>query len=504
MMSTDLVLLNPPTSLSKRYGALGAGGSTLPPLGLAMLAAVARAAGFTVAIIDAECLGLTAEEAAQAALTLAPRVLGVSAVTMTVHDSALVARLVKSAAPSTFAIIGGAHVSALPEATLEAFPWLDAAALGEAEQTLVEVLTALIRREGSLRTLGSLHGPLSLRDIPGLLLRDSGGELIRTASREPLVDLDALPFPAWDLLPSLADAYRPPLNGVSRLPGSSLITSRGCAGRCTFCDRAVSGHRMRFHSAVYVLGMVETLHAEYGIRDIHFHDDNFLANPARLLELCELLEARRMDLRWSAEGRVDLVRPDLLAAMKRAGCWQIAFGLESGSQEMLDRLSKGTTIEQACEAIRMTHAAGIQSRGLFMVGTPGETPDTIRATRRFMLSLRLDDMVVQTFSPHPGTEIARTLGMAENSPSEWINASRFEVSYVPEGLEAADLMKAQRRMFRDFYLRPRIILDYARRMLSDISLARKLPRGLFAWISFVFSSSAPSSERNPDRRGTAE
>jgi radical SAM superfamily enzyme YgiQ (UPF0313 family) len=477
-VTVDLVLLNPPTTASDRYGALSAGGSKLPPLGIAGLAAVAREAGFSVAIVDAECLDLGAREAADAVLELKPAVLGVTSVTMTVNAAAEVARLVKAEAPHTFAIAGGAHATALPEATLGAFPWLDAVAIGEAEVTIKELLAAL----PNTRELDGIAGLLFRRD----------GAMVRTEPRIPVEDLDSLPLPAWDLLPDLATRYRPPLNGVSRLPASSFVSSRGCSGRCTFCDRAVSGHRMRFHSAAYVMRAVEVLYHRYGIRDLHFHDDNLLANRTRLLDLCERLESAGLDLRWSAEGRVDMVTQDVLAAMKRAGCWQIAYGIESGSQRQLDTLCKGITIEQASKATALTHAAGIESRGLFMIGTPGENRESLEATTRFLLSLPLDDMVVQTFEPHPGTEIAKSLGLRQDDPDEWRHSSRWEIAFVPEGLTARDLLRAQRKAFRDFYFRPRVIARYLRRLLSSATLARELLRGFAGWVVFVLSRSRPN------------
>lgn len=477
-MTTDIVLVNPPTTPEERYGALSSGGSKLPPLGLASLASVVRRAGHSVAIVDAECLGLTAEETAAAVLGHAPRVAGITAVTMTVGSAARVAQLVKREDSGTFALLGGAHVTALPEATLSAFPWIDAAAIGEAEETLPELMAAL--------------GGGALADVAGLILRREDGSLARTARRDPVRDLDSLPLPAWDLLPDLATSYRPPLNGVSRLPASSLISSRGCTGRCTFCDRAVSGHTMRFHSAEYVMRAVRELHDRYGIRELHFHDDNLLANRGRLLDLCALLSTSGLDIAWSAEGRVDMVSEEVLGAMRRAGSWQISYGIESGSQRQLDRICKGITVEQSKRAVAMTHAAGIAARGLFMIGTPGETLDSIEATRDLVLSLPLADMVVQTFEPHPGTEIAHELGLRQDDPEEWKRSSRWEVAYVPEGLTAEDLTQAQRSMFRAFYLRPRIVARYARRLFTTPSLAGELLRGLAAWASFVLRRSKPS------------
>lgn len=477
----DIVLLNPPVTLGERYGALAAGGSKLPPLGLAGLAAVAREAGHTVALVDAECLGMDAAAAADAVLALEPRVVGVTAVTMTVHAAASVAALVKARSPKALTVLGGPHATALPEATLGAFPAFDVVAIGEADDTLPGLLGAFLRESGPLES------------VAGLAVRTPAGAPVRTPPRAPVEDLDRLPLPAWDLLPDIATAYRPPLNAVRRLPAGAIITSRGCAGRCTFCDRSVTGRRVRFHSPGYVMRAVTELAVRYGLRDIHFHDDNLLAGRRRLLELCDLLAASGLDLTWSAEGRVDMVAPDVLAAMRRAGCWQIGYGIESGSQAQLDRLCKGITLEEIDAAVRMTRAAGIESRGFFMAGAPGETPETLAATSRLIASLPLDDMLVQTFDPHPGTEIAAGLPVDFSDPKEWGAASRWSGGFVPEGLTADDLSRFQRAAFRAFYLKPRVVARYARRLFGSAALARELLRGLAAWACFTLRPARAAS-----------
>ncbi|TLM85961.1 MAG: radical SAM protein, partial [Actinobacteria bacterium] len=377
---------------------------------------------------------------------LAPRVLGLTAVTMTVHAAAETAKLVSERLPGIRTVLGGVHASSCPEATYDAFPWFDAIALGEADETLPELLAAVC--DGR-----------PLTEVPGLLLREPDGALRHTGDRALITELDSLPMPAFDLLGDFAHRYRPAAHSYQRLPATSLISSRGCPGRCTFCDRSVSGSRVRTYSASYLVSAVERLRDEYGIREVVFHDDNFVAARTRLREFCELMVERRVGVTWSCTGRVDMVDAESLRAMRRAGCWRISYGVESGSQTILDSLCKGTTLEGIRRTLEMTAEARIKSHGYFMIGVPGETEATLKETLDFLLELPLADFHMTVWSPHPGTELTRRItaeGWAD-SPEHWPQLNDWTPVYVPEGLTAERLLEVQREAFRRFYRRPRVI-----------------------------------------------
>ena len=207
-------------------------------------------------------------------------------------------------------------------------------------------------------------------------------ELILTPPREPIEDLDSIPFPAWDLLPDLAKSYCPPAHTVKRFPASLIMTSRGCPGKCTFCDNKVFGRSVRTHSADYVVRLIRHLQQQYGIRELQIRDDNFLASKQRAVELCQRLIDEKIDLAWSCAGRVDMITPDMLQLMKRAGCWQIWYGIESGSNRVLKAIRKNTTCERIEAAVRSTKRAGISPCGFFMIGLPTETEDDIEEDDR--------------------------------------------------------------------------------------------------------------------------
>lgn len=469
-----LVLINPPTSLEDRYGGLARGGSRLPPLGLALLAAIAREAGACVHIVDAEAEGLTPDGAVRRALELDPDVVGLTAVTMTVHAAAAVATRLKHAAPAVPIVLGGVHVSALPEDTLTRFPAFDVAAIGEGDRTLPELLTAFE------------HGT-PLAHVNDIVYRAEDGALRRTAERETLLDLDSLPFPAWDLLPGFPDRYRPAANAFRRLPASSLVTSRGCPGRCTFCDRTVSGRRIRTFSAEYLMEMVLTLRDVYGVRELIFHDDNFTASRERLMTFCEMMRDSAPGIAWSATARIDMVTPESLAAMKQAGCWQLAYGIESGDQAILDSLCKGITLDRIRQVLKWTKDAGIEARGYFMAGVPDETQDTLARTIDFLLELPLDDFHMTIYTPYRGTPLGDSVLDTSTVEEDWRKFGDWEVVYVPPAVSAQQLESAQREAFRRFYARPRIIVRQLKRILRYPRTAGAIVDGFLAWLSHIRS-----------------
>ena len=312
MHKRPAVLVNPPVTLQERYGKLSTAGSSLPPFALMWLASYARESGFESAICDAEALGLTVSETAQSILDMNPWVVGFTASTLSIAKAAAVAKKIKEARSDIHTIIGGPHFSATPKKTLELYPEFDMGCQGEGEETYKEILQCL-------------EAGGSVSRVAGTLTRLDGG-IYQAPPRAVIDPLDKLPMPAWDLLPDLVKHYQPSALRQHRSPASSLVTTRGCFGACTFCDNSVFGQRVRGFSADYVYRMVKHLVDKYGIRYITFYDDNFAHHKHRLRELMGLWKAN-LDVTWSANSRVDVVNQDCLELMNAAGCWQISWGI---------------------------------------------------------------------------------------------------------------------------------------------------------------------------------
>ncbi|MBL7131197.1 MAG: cobalamin-dependent protein [Candidatus Omnitrophica bacterium] len=470
MSGKRVLLINPPLSGKERYGKLAAAGVYMPPLGLGFLASALRQEGFEVGILDYEALGLNIKQAAEHILSFQPDYVGITAVTMSIFSAAEVAAAIKQYNDKIYLILGGIHLGALPEETLNLFPQFDIGVIGEGEITIIELLKALSNN-------------VDLQKVTGIIYRDNGS-LIKTAQRPVIKNLDILPFPAWDLYPELKRYYRPSAFGFQRLPCTSLITSRGCPGRCSFCDRGVGGQRYREHSAEYVMEMVRILYHKYGIRDLAIYDGTFGVNRSRLLKLCEMLIKEGLDLVWSCNFRVEMAELDTLRLMKAAGCWGVAYGIESCSQRILDFLQKDIDPGTIAQALRWTKKAGIVSKGYIMVGAPMETEQSFKETLTSILRFDLDLLTVNSFTPFPGTLDYQRAHKYGKFNKDWKLLNQRNFVFVPEGLSQKQIGYFTQLITRKFYLRPRILWKYLKMSLNSCYF-KLLFNGLISFIKFA-------------------
>ncbi|MDD5729503.1 MAG: radical SAM protein [Candidatus Omnitrophica bacterium] len=448
MEKTKIILVNPPLTGKERYGALAGGGLYMPPLGIASLAAFIRREGHSVKILDCCALGLTITQAAQIILSLKPEFVGITSATLSINKAAVLAKALKGSNPDLKIIIGGVHVSSLPEETMNLFPQFDIGVLGEGERAVAELLKC---SKDNYKPDG----------INGLIVRENNG-LKLTGAQTFIEDLDSLPFPAWDLLPDLKKFYRPSSIGFKKLPAITVITSRGCPMRCTFCSGTAFAKAYRAHSPEYVVSMVKALKTQFGIKELMIVDGAFLMNPRRVVNLCELMIKEKLDLSWSCSARIDVMRPEILRLMKKAGCWSIAYGIESGSQRVLDFIEKEIDLAKAPAVIKWTKEAGILAKGYFMLGHLTEDRVSIRDTRDFILKNRFDLITVGYFTPLPGStdyERAPHYGKFNNN---WDLLNLQTRVFLPRNLEAGTINSYRRKILREFYLRPKIFFRYSR------------------------------------------
>ena len=468
----DIVFINPPVDLNERYGGLAGAGSTMPSLGLATLAAVCRKNGFNAAIVEAGSGRLTDDKIVEAVAGNGARYAGITAMTSSINRAALLALKIKKMVPGITTLIGGPHVTALPEETMRLFPAFDVGFIGEGEETLVDYLK-------------SIDGNADIARVKGIVFR-AGDQLLKTGKRPFIEDLDTLPMPAWDLVPGFPGRYAPAAIRCRKLPAAHIVTSRGCPMTCTFCDRSVFGTRYRLFSVDYIWEMLRLLTGAFGVRDILFEDDSFTLHKNRVLSLCERICSTNSRFSWSCLGRVDTIDSELLSAMKRAGCWQIGFGIESGNAKVLDGVRKKINLDRIREALALTRAAGIHTKGFFILGLPGESTDTMRETMRLALSAALDDISVSFATPFPGTVFyGQAMAQGDYSP-DWPRMNLLNAVYVPEALSKSELEDRHAEFIRCFYFRPRIFVDYFLRCLVDAKVFVRLARGLFMMMAMVF------------------
>jgi radical SAM superfamily enzyme YgiQ (UPF0313 family) len=443
-MKTRLVLATAPVSLEERYGAFAGAANTEPSFGLACLAASAREAGAAVAIVEAAAGNLPLGETLKRVLDFQPTVVGLTATTSGIEAAAALAARIKEVQPGTLVLIGGCHGTSLPDDTLESTSGFDLAVIGEGEVTLVDILQAV---EGGQALPSGIVGTVERRD----------GALHHNPPRDLIHELDTLPLPAWDLLDGFPQAFRPSPARIRRWPCASAVLTRGCPNQCTFCDRSVFGRMCRAYTPAYAVRMIKQLREEFGVREILIEDDTFVISRKRVAEFCELLLEQKIDITWSCLGRADRVKPDLLKLMRRAGCWHITYGIESGDAGILKSVNKNLDIPQIRQALEWSRAAGLQTKGFFIVGFPGETAATIAATRDLALSLPLDDISVMLLQPFPGSEIYNTVAGMGTFNCDWRKMTTLEATFIPDGFTKETLEAAHAHLMRDFYFRPGII-----------------------------------------------
>jgi radical SAM superfamily enzyme YgiQ (UPF0313 family) len=351
-----------------------------PPLGLAYAAAACEAAGATVRIFDYIVSRYTPEKLCEALDAFQPDVVGAGSVTMNFPDAVRIIRDAKRHRPSIITMMGGPHVSFDIKNTLMTCPELDLIVVGEGEQTLMELIPVIKDRQ-------------AWKDIRGIAFREEG-RIVVTEPRDLIEDLDSLPLPARHLLPiSRYQALGYPV---------SIITSRGCPNRCIFClGRRMVGYRGRFRSPSLVVDEIEHI-LSLGFTRINVADDLFTANKERVRILCEEIGRRGIDFGWSAFARVNTVDLETLTLMRRTGCDCVSFGIESGNPEMLKRIRKGITLDQARKAVQYCKEADILPHASFMVGLPGDAPEIMEETSRFAEELDIS-YGYHFFAPFPGT-----------------------------------------------------------------------------------------------------
>jgi len=466
--------VNPPIKLKERFNELENVGAVTPPLNLLQLAAVTKKYGHETKILDSEALNLDYIQTVKKIFEFNPKYVAMGSTTFSIHKAARLTELIKKQNKDIIILIGGIHLTSLPEETMKLFPQFDIGLIGEGEITLIELLN-------------NLDSKKSLNHVKGIIYRKKD-KLITTDKRELIRNLDTLPFPAWDLLEGFPKLYHAPFFSFVEEPSTSLITSRGCNGDCIFCNSGIFGKNYRSNSAEYIINMIKHLVNTYGIKHILFYDDVFTLNQKNLFKLCSYLNKEKLDLDWSCNARLDQVNPNLLEHMKKAGCWQISYGIESGCQEILDFIRKGTKIEQIRKAISWTKKSGIEVKGYFIIGYPIETEETIKKTIKFAKSLDLDDMNMSFFTPYPSLRIYSKIKKYGAFNNDWKKMNCFNQVFVPKGLTKDKLIYLHKKALRGFYLRPRIQYKYLKLILKNPKQLLNFLKTSSSFLKFAFKS----------------
>ena len=441
-----IILLSPP--YIDLYGKLNKAAGRYFPLGLGYIASFLRKYGsHSVQIYEPEAQALSYTDLEKIIRDNAPDVVGLTCSTPNFFRAIRLARAVKNNSEAKI-IIGGVHASALPEFIAENYPELiDCVVVGEGEITMLELVGAYENNE-------------SIEEIKGIVYR-SGNKTIRSQTRPFIDELDSIPFPARDLIPQ--KLFMPNLHNARHRNCSTLLTSRGCPFNCSFCaSRIVSGRKHRIHSAEYVLEEMQMLKTDFHVKQLLITDDTFTINHERLEKICRGMIDKKLGLEWFCFSQVTAVNREMLSIMKKAGCYKIGFGIESGNEEILKTMGKPIKPEKALEAVRLANKTGMKTQAFYIFGTPGETKQQMEETIQFAKKVGATLAFFNMLVPYPGTKDFQHF--FSDTPLEQIEWERFvsvgeqcvltNANVSPEEMEEL-IAKANLK----YYLNPRIIAN---------------------------------------------
>ncbi len=437
------------------------------PLSLLYIATFLNQKGHKAEVLDCEAEGISFENLEVHIRNGQYDVVGVAMLTAMYSQSLEVCKIAKKVNPDIKVLVGGSHPSLRPKETA-AEEFVDVAAVGEAELTFLELLNAFENNQ-------------PLKNIQGIAYKEKG-KVIQTPEREKIQDLDFFPIPDRDLINM--KNYRPSASYYKQLPAYTMMTTRGCPYRCTFCATAKTGYRM--HSVERVVEEMKILVEKYGAKEILIRDDTFTLNRKRTIELCNAIINSGLKVRWDCITRANLVDDDLLKKMKEAGCWGMHFGVEGGTQKSIDTVKKDTTIEVIKTAFQLCRKNKIETRAYMMLGLPNSTTEDDLATINFAKELNPDWAQFTICTPYPGTQMYDTaLASGEVISQDWDNYqtwsgySEHELVWTPQGRTSEEIKNLQKKAMKSFYFRPKVILKKMTN-IKDLSMLAKYVKGVLA------------------------
>ena len=414
-----------------------------PQLGLGYLSSYLQSQGMETEIIDGLNRELSPEQVVEKCRDF-PGV-GLTCLTDYFPDVVALSKMLKRG--GKIVIIGGPHATALPEMTLRPSE-ADYVVVGEGEITTWELLKSIEAGHDSGK-------------IPGVFCR-GGGEVI---PRGFILNIDELPFPDWEKMDPRHYQKAPHGAFIKHFPVAPVVSTRGCPFECSFCaSPTLWGKRIRFRSPENIVDEIEYLVNRFQVKEIHFEDDNLTLKRSHIQSICELLISRKLQISWAAPNgvRVDTLDRELLALMKKSGCYMLAFGLESGNQAILDRVRKRTDLSTIRKVIGEAGRLGIITQGFFIFGLPGETEETISETIKFAKRSGLDRAQFLLLDVLPGSRLWEEL--KGEYKIKLSRRSYQEISWCPSTVSREVLSRAPGRAFRSFFFRPKQLYRLLRMM----------------------------------------
>lgn len=470
----NVAFLNPPFrgtyNREVRFQAVSPQKALHPPIMLGYATAVCRDAGHKVGLIDSPALEIDEAQTISRLKKFEPRLVVMLTSTASVEsDGAIAKRISRELGAKTVAV--GVHATAVPEDTIG--QGFDIIARGEYDYTIRDIANGK-----------------NLQEIDGISFKKNG-KLIHNKARALIKNLDEIPFPAREFLPN--EKY---YSALYKNPFTFILAGRGCPHQCIYCagPQLMSGRGYRMRSPENVVEELKHLKKNFRLKSVLFNDDTLNVNKKYILRLCDLIIKDKIDMPWIAYSRVDSVDKEIARAMKKAGCFLVKVGYESGCDELLQSMKKGpkATTEQARKATRYFKDAGIQVHGTFVFGMPGETVKTIRKTIDFAKEIDLDFVQFSVAQPYPGTEFYEYLKKegclrfekwSDYLDKEGCISPIFEYPH----LSMEEMQFWLRQAYKEYYLRPHYLLKAMRQRLTNWNLMKTSLRSALSLIHYIRS-----------------
>ncbi|MEK6947572.1 MAG: radical SAM protein [Nanoarchaeota archaeon] len=454
----NTIVMEAPNEIFEEFG-------TYPPLGLLYLAASLRKDNpkHEIKVLDCDAYKLDFSDVENVIKEFKPDIVGVTAFTPTICDALLVVKLVKKIDPRIVTVMGGHHTDMYYKETIN-LGNIDYIVLGEGEEILPKLVSFIEKGE-------------DVSKISGLVFKKDG-ELVITGEPGYIKNLDDLPMPARDLMN---------LNKFQCVLGrekliTTMMSSRGCPYRCTFCYKPLKTRSWRFRSAENIVAEIEQC-CSLGIKEIFFFDDNFSVDIKRVEKICDLIIEKGLDITWSYRGRVNTISYEMLQKCKKSGCHRIHFGVETGTDEGLRRIKKDTTTDVIRNAFKLCKKVGITTVGNFMIGLPGEKKEDMFKTIEFAKSIGTDYAEFAILTPFPKTELYDEgikrgifddfwLGFAKNPTPD------FKLKVWNEYYSREELFKLLEECLRKFYFDPRTMTKILFSIRSFKEMSTKIRAGM--------------------------
>lgn len=473
-----IILINPP--YKDIYKNVSGASGIIPPLGIAYIASYVRSFGYDVEIIDANAEGIDVEDLINILSEKMPDILGISAMTPTLNVTLKIFNKIKSYNPSTLTVIGGAHASAASKDIITENPAIDIAVRGEGEQIFLNVISA--------------YKTKCFEHICGITYRNKNNHSIHNPDCPTNLDVNQLPMPAYDLLPM--NKYTLPLHHsgfgkkVPSNPFFMIFTGRGCPMNCNFCaSKSIWGNTVRLKSAEQVVNEIDILITKYNIKVLDIADDIFTINKKRLHDILDLIIKRKYKILFNCSSRIDTIAEEDIIKLKKAGCYLIRYGVESGNQEMLNKMNKKISLNAILTTINHTKKHGIATSASYILGYPGETKEsalqTIRLAKRLKTSVSLFFFAV----PYKGTRLyayAKNNDLiVEKSTDKWIQFPDKPILKT-EYLSIDELISLRKKAYKMVYFNIYSMLKKAINIRNGIMFKQYVRAGL-SIIKFTYT-----------------